>query len=260
MIDINLIKRFFPIQIQDNSIYYKFMLKEYIQLLILDYLSATPYVKKLSFIGGTNLRLVKGIDRFSEDIDFDCQNLSNEEFVKMTDDVLLFLKQHGYRVEARDRINKNLKAFRRSIYFPEFLFDLGLSGHRAERFLIKIESQDQLITYKPEIVNIKGCGFFFPFPVPPDEVLCSMKISALLSRSKGRDFYDVMFLLSLTKPDYDFLSKRAGINNVKELKQTIDGLLNTIDIKAKSRDFEHLLFSKNKMNQISHFREFINEL
>ncbi len=85
MIDINLIKRFFPIQIQDNSIYYKFMLKEYIQLLILDYLSATPYVKKLSFIGGTNLRLVKRIDRFSEDIDFDCRNLSNEEFVKMTD-------------------------------------------------------------------------------------------------------------------------------------------------------------------------------
>ncbi len=60
MIDINLIKRFFPIQIQDNSIYYKFMLKEYIQLLILDYLSATPYVKKLSFIGDTNLRLGMG--------------------------------------------------------------------------------------------------------------------------------------------------------------------------------------------------------
>ena len=260
MIDINLIKRFFPIQIQDNSIYYKFMLKEYIQLLILDYLSATPYVKKLSFIGGTNLRLVKGIDRFSEDIDFDCRNLSNEEFVKMTDDVLSFLKQNGYRVEARDRKNENLKAFRRSIYFPEFLFDLGLSGHRAERFLIKIESQDQLMTYKQNIVNIKGCGFFFPFPVPPDEVLCSMKISALLSRSKGRDFYDVMFLLSFTKPDYDFLSEKAGINNVIELKQAIDELLNTIDIKAKSKDFEHLLFDRRKTNQILYFREFIREL
>ena len=260
MIDINLIKRFFPIQIQDNSIYYKFMLKEYIQLLILDYLSATPYVKKLSFIGGTNLRLVKRIDRFSEDIDFDCQNLSNEEFVKMTDDVLLFLKQNGYRVEARDRKNENLKAFRRSIYFPEFLFDLGLSGHRAERFLIKIESQDQLITYKPEIVNIKGCGFFFPFPVPPDEVLCSMKISALLSRSKGRDFYDVMFLLGLTKPDYDFLSKKVDINNAIELKQSLEIMLNSIDLKIKIKDFEHLLYNKNKMNLISHFREFINEL
>lgn len=43
------------------------MLKEYVQLLILDYLSASMYVKKkFTFIGGTNLRLVKGIDRFSK--------------------------------------------------------------------------------------------------------------------------------------------------------------------------------------------------
>ena len=42
------------------------MLKEYVQLLILDYLSASMYVKKITFIGGTNLRLVKGIDRFSK--------------------------------------------------------------------------------------------------------------------------------------------------------------------------------------------------
>lgn len=116
------------------------------------------------------------------------------------------------------------------------------------------------MAYKQNIVNIKGCGFFFPFPVPPDEVLCSMKISALLSRSKGRDFYDVMFLLSFTKPDYDFLSEKAGINNVIELKQAIDELLNTIDIKAKSKDFEHLLFDRRKTNQILYFREFIREL
>jgi len=259
MIDINLIKKYFPKQIQDNSIYHKYMLKEYIQLLILDYLSATPYVKKLSFIGGTNLRLVKGIDRFSEDIDFDCRNLSNEEFVKMTDDVLLFLKQNGYRVEARDRKNENLKAFRRNIYFPEFLFDLGLSGHREERFLIKIESQDQLITYKPIMENIKGCGFFFPFPVPPDEVLCSMKISALLSRSKGRDFYDVIFLLGFTKPDYTFLSKRMGITNVEGLKQSFNIILDKVDLKSKSKDFEHLLFSSVGQNRILHFKEFIDE-
>ncbi len=116
------------------------------------------------------------------------------------------------------------------------------------------------MAYKQNIVNIKGCGFSFPFPVPPDEVLCSMKISALLSRSKGRDFYDVMFLLSFTKPDYDFLSEKAGINNVIELKQAIDELLNTIDIKAKSKDFEHLLFDRRKTNQILYFREFIREL
>jgi len=260
MIEISLIKKYFPKQIQDKSVYHKYMLKEYIQLLILDYLSASSYVRKLIFIGGTNLRLVKGIDRFSEDIDFDCKDLSEDEFIKMTDDILLFLKRNGYNAEAKDRRNEKLKAFRRSIYFPEFLFDLGLSGHRAERFLIKIESQDQSISYKPNIVNIKGCGFFFPFPVPPDPVLCSMKISALLSRSKGRDFYDVMFLLGLSDPDYGFLSKKNSIHNLSDLKKSVEEKLNSIDLKTKMKDFEHLLFNKNDSNQISRFSEFIREL
>ena len=57
------------------------MLKEYLQLLILDYLTTTPYIKKIALIGGTNLRLTKGIDRFSEDIDFDCKDLSKQEFI-----------------------------------------------------------------------------------------------------------------------------------------------------------------------------------
>ena len=66
------------------------MLKEYIQLLILDFLSTTPFIKKIVFIGGTNLRLVKGIDRFSEDLDFDCKDFSKEEFMEMTDAVINF--------------------------------------------------------------------------------------------------------------------------------------------------------------------------
>jgi len=260
MIDIGLIKKYFPKQVQENAVYHKYMLKEYIQLLILDYLSTTAYVKKMVFIGGTNLRLVKGIDRFSEDIDFDCKNLSEDEFIKMTDDVLSYLKQNGYNAEIKDRKNLKLKAFRRSIYFPEFLFDLGLSGHRAERFLIKIEGQDQLITYEPVIANIKACGFYFPFPVPPDEVLCSMKISALLSRSKGRDFYDTMFLLALAKPDYRFLSKKIGINNLSELKISIEKMLHKVNLKIKQRDFEHLLFNKNNNSKILRFGDFIKEL
>ena len=89
--------------------------------------------------------------------------------------------------------NKKLTAFRRNIHFPELLFELGLSGHKEERFLIKIESEDQQMLYKPILANVKGCGLYFPFPVPPDSVLCSMKISAMLSRGKGRDFYDVCY-------------------------------------------------------------------
>ncbi len=260
MIQIELLKKYFPKQVQENPVFTKFMVKEYLQLLILDFLSYSPYIGKLVFIGGTNLRLVKGIDRFSEDLDFDCKDLSRNDFMEMTESVLIYLKRNGYKIEAKDRINSKLNAFRRSIYFPEFLFELGLSGHREERFLIKIESQDQQINYKHVIAHIKGCGFFFPFPVPADDVLSAMKISAMLSRQKGRDFYDVMFLLALSKPNYSFLSEKCGINNLQELKSSVEKILEKVDLKKKSMDFEHLLFSKSRSKQIFIFKEFIKEL
>lgn len=260
MIPIEQIKNYFPASIRDNAIFDKLILKEYLQLMILDYLSSTPYIRKMAFIGGTNLRLVKGTDRFSEDLDFDCKELSKEEFFEMTNGVIQFLERSGLRVETKDKDNAKLIAFRRNIHFPELLFDLGLSGHMEERLLIKIESQDQGIIYQPVIANIKGCGFFFPFPVPSDGVLCSMKIAAMLSRAKGRDFYDLMFLLAQTKPDYDFLSKRCGVNSLQEFKQATSELLKTIGLKKKQKDFEHLLFNKANSEKILRFGDFLNTL
>ena len=260
MIRIEQIRNFFPAQIRGDSGFDKYMLKEYLQLMILDYLSSTPSIRKMAFIGGTNLRLVKGIDRFSEDLDFDCKEFSKEEFDEMTNGVVQFLERSGLRVEVRDKENPKLTAFRRNIYFPELLFDLGLSGHKEERFMIKIESQDQGISYPHVMTNIKGCGFFFPFPVPSDGVLCSMKIAAMLTRAKGRDFYDLMFLLPQSTPDYDFLSKRCGIHNLQEFKQATSKLIKTVDLNKKQKDFEHLLFNKTSGEKILRFGEFVESL
>jgi len=260
MIQLEFIKNYFPANLQDNASFQKYMLKEYLQLAILDFLSTTPYIGKIIFIGGTYLRLVKGIDRFSEDLDFDCKNLLREEFMEMTDAVIHFLRRNGMRVEVRDRKNKRLKAFRRNIHFPELLFELGLTGHREERFLIKIESQDQQVQYERRMANIKGCGFFFPFPVPTDSVLCSMKLSAMLSRQKGRDFYDAMFLLAQTKPDYTFLADKQGIHNLDELKAATKKILKEVDLNIKKRDFEHLLFNKKNSERILFVDEFFQEL
>jgi hypothetical protein len=170
-----------------------------------------------------------------------------------------FLKRNGYKVESRDNKSPKLTAFRKNIYFPEFLFDSGLSGHRDERFLIKIEAQDQGVNYTREIKNIKGCGFYFPFPVPPDAVLCAMKATALLDRGKGRDFYDLMFLLGQTKPDYDFLEKRTGIKNASEFQAEVIKRLKMTDLKNKTRDFEHLMISKENHKRILRFKEFFEE-
>ena len=260
MIQLELIKNFFSPEIRENALFQKYMLKEYIQLQILDFLSTTPFVKKIAFIGGTYLRLAKGIDRFSEDLGFDCKNFSKEEFMKMTDTVINFLKRDGMRVEVRDRENKKMTAFRRNIHFPELPFELGISGHKEERFLIKIESEDQQIPYNPILTNIKGCGFYFPFPVPPDDVICSMKISAMLSRGKGRDFYDVMFLLAQTQPDYSYLAEKCNVYNLAELKISVLETLEKVDLNIKKRDFEHLLFNKRNSERILSIGEFFQDL
>jgi len=260
MIQLAQIGNFFPAYLSESPTHQKYILKEYLQLMILDFLATTPFIKKIVFIGGTNLRLVKGIDRFSEDLDFDCRNLSGTEFTEMTDAVLMFLRRSGWKIQSRDKINDKLSAYRRTVYFPELLFELGLSGHKEERFMIKIESEDQLIAYQPIMTKIKGCGFFFPFPVPSDGVLCSMKISALLSRQKGRDFYDAMFLLAQTSPDYEFLKARCGINDLTELKAAVTKMLEKINLPQKSKDFEHLLFQKSNSQRILAFAEFVETL
>lgn len=260
MIRIDDLKNYYPPLVRDNPMLSRYMLKEYLQLLILDYLSTTAWIRKITLIGGTCLRLLKGIDRFSEDLDFDCKDLSSEEFLIMTDDILTLLRRNGFNVEPRDKENSRLKAFRRNIYFPGLLFDLGLTGHREERFLIKVESQDQRLVYSPVLANIRGSGFFFPFPVPPDPILCAMKVSAMLGRQKGRDFYDAMFLLGQTAPEYSFLSSKHGISGPDDLMEAVEKMLKTVDLKKKSRDFEHLLVNQGNSLRILRAPEFFREV
>ncbi len=260
MLNLEQIQNYFPPQIKENPAHKKYIVKEYIQLMILNFLATSKFVTKITFIGGTNLRLVKGIDRFSEDLDFDCKDFYVEDFAEMSQAVLTFLQRSGIRAETREKQSKKLTAFRSSIYFPELLFELGLSAYKEERFLIKIESQDQAFEYTPEMATVSSCGFFFSIPVPPDDVLCAMKLSALLSRAKGRDFYDALFLLSQTPPNYDYLSKKQSINMLSELKTRLTEVVEKVDLSHKSKDFEHLLFSKENREKILHFGEFISKL
>jgi predicted nucleotidyltransferase component of viral defense system len=260
MISMDAIRSFYPQPMQGQGVFQKHLLKEYVQLIVLDYLATTRHVRKLAFIGGTSLRLLKGIDRFSEDLDFDCKALDGAEFRTMTDDVLRFLARSGFRPEARETESARLTAFRRSIHFPGLLHELGISGHREERFLLKIEVQDQGVPYVCAMGTLKGCGLYFPFPVPPDPVLCAMKISAMLDRGKGRDYYDVMFLLAQTKPDYSFLASRNGVSDWPQLRRAIEDSLQTVDLSSKRKDFEHLLFDRDSSRRILRFPDFVATL
>ncbi len=260
MIDIEYIRSFFPPSIARESRFDRYMLKEYLQLLILDHLTTTPYINKVAFIGGINLRLIQGIDRFSEDLDFDCKDLSEQEFMAMTDNVVQYLRQNNLEVETRDKPNPHLTAFRRNLYFPQMLFNLGMTGHKEERLLIKIEAQDQGVKYLPTPANINKMGFFFRVQMPPLDVLCAMKFAAILSRQKGRDFYDTIFLLSKTKPNLPFLQAKTGITSLEELKVVIAERLKEVDLNQKKRDFMHLLFTESNAGRILQFPDVVTAI
>ena len=132
MIDLKNIKSYFPENIRNNKAFSKMMLKEFLQLMILDFISTTKHAKKLVFIGGTNLRIIHGIDRFSEDLDFDCKDMTEEDFILMSNDVLNYLKKNGLNVETKKTESSKLTAFRRSFYVPQLLFDL----RKSEKILL----------------------------------------------------------------------------------------------------------------------------
>lgn len=73
--------------------------------------------------------------------------------MRLSDDVIAFLQRSGFKAEARDRESGRLSAYRRSIHFPGLLFDMGLSGHREERFLLKLEAQNQGTPYERAMGN-----------------------------------------------------------------------------------------------------------
>ncbi len=124
MISVDTIEKYYPPQIRDNPVLRKYMIKEYLLLLILDFLSETRYIRKLVFIGGTNLRFVKGIDRFSEDLDFDCSGFSKDEFDDMTGSVLQFLKRSGFHALMKMGDESKLSAWRCSFFSRVFCLKL----------------------------------------------------------------------------------------------------------------------------------------
>ena len=158
MLDLQNIRAFYPgfPESPDTDIQ---LYKEYLELMVLDYLSSHSQIGKLTFIGGTALRLLRQIDRFSEDLDFDCKHLSQEEFASLTDDVVRFLRRNGLPAVAKEKESDALTAFRRTIQFPQLLYDLGLSPYREKKFVLKIEAQDQGVDYQRDMFTVNRDGF-----------------------------------------------------------------------------------------------------
>lgn len=84
-----------------------------------------------------------------------------------------------------------------------------------------------------------------------------MKVSAFLNRAKGRDIYDLMFLLGQTKPNIGYLDQKLSLKTEGEVWAAIKEKLSEINVEHKSKDFTHLLFNKSSSNKIFLFSEMV---
>ena len=143
MLNLNQIKKYYPEYLQPFE---KHILREYIQYKILEIVYSSKQSAKLSFLGGTALRLIYNNNRFSEDLDFDNFNLSKKEFIQLTKDVKQGLEKQGFIIEIK-QIFKG--AFRCYIKIPEILFMNQISDLKDEKITIQIDTVPHNFKYLP---------------------------------------------------------------------------------------------------------------
>jgi predicted nucleotidyltransferase component of viral defense system len=255
MLSIHEISKYYP---ENLRAFRRFILREYLQYKILEIVFEGPYAEKLSFLGGTCLRLVHQNQRFSEDLDFDNFDLRQNEFDEISLNIKAELEGTGYKVETK-QIEKG--AYHCYIRFPKLLFDQGLSGYEEEKILIQLDTEAQHFEYVPDqpILN-KFDVFTRIFATPPD-LLISQKCYAILNRTrnKGRDFFDLVFLLGKgIFPDMDYLYQKTGIKSGEELKMRLSDKCESLNMDEMTRDVAPFLFNAADQKKIKFFKDYLD--
>ena len=252
MLDLQEIKKQYSEPLQG---YERAMIREYLQYKILQAIFESKQASTLSFLGGTALRIVHGNNRFSEDIDLDNVGLSWHAFGDMTQRVKLFLEREGFLVET-SIVEKD--AFHCDLRFPELLYRQGLSPHQQEKILIQVDTVAQGYDYVPEIRILNKFDVFTEIRVTPLNVLLSQKIytASHRKRPKGRDFYDITFLFSKTRPDFGYLNQKMGITSPEKLREDLLLRIKDFDFDALAADVAPFLISKDQVLRVVKFKEF----
>lgn len=232
------------------------ILREYLQCKILQIIFNSKHASKLSFLGGTALRIVHDSARFSEDLDFDNFGLEEKEFDEISVTVKKQLQLEGYEVEVR---NVYKGAYRCYLRIPKLLFASGLSGYEEEKILIQLDTAPHGFHYEPEKVILNKFDIFTGISVTPLDILLAQKIFAIFGRKtpKGRDFYDTIFLLGKTKPNYDYLRLKLKIGNGQELKKRLLAFGDKVNFNELARDVEPFLSNQLDSRRVVLFKQYI---
>ncbi len=214
----------------DQIVFRRNLLKEYLQIVLLDFIYSQPRYGKLIFYGGSCLAHCHGLPRLSEDLDFiDLEgSISLSQF---SEDVLEFINK-----KTDIRATSLIQKFRVYLKFP-LLRELGLAtASESDLLLIKLEvfrDNGSLRNCPIEIIPLFKMNkslLVRTFDLP---TLMATKIRAVLERRwkrtdkagnviatvKGRDYFDLLWYLS--KGVVPNLACLSEIKNMKELKQKL---------------------------------------
>lgn len=206
-----LLKRYTCKSVED----YRHALKEIIQELALLGLWRAKFFEKVAFYGGTALRLLHGLDRFSEDLDF---SLVEKEDPFSVNDYIVALKAElqsfGLPVDIQVKektkesavqsafIKANTLEHLLSIQMPAAL---GKGIHKGDMIRVRFEVDTDPPGKYP--CETKFLLLPIPFSVRTFTLphLFAGKMHAALfrewkSRIKGRDWYDLIWFLSRKTP------------------------------------------------------------
>lgn len=240
--------------------YERFIIREYLQYKILEIIFESPYENKLAFLGGTCLRIVHNSNRFSEDLDFDNFNLSMDDFNAITAIVKTELERLGYEVEIRT-VKKG--AYHCYVRFPEILFKEGLTNHKEEKILIRLDTEAHDFDYKVDQPLLNKFDVFTQINATPKEILLSQKFYAVMNRkrNKGRDFFDIVYMLGQGQtPNYDYLNTKIGIDNPDELRRCIVEKCKQLNMEEMAKDVSPFLFEKKDEKKVLLFTKYMEQV
>lgn len=178
------------------------LVREYLQARVLEALQRAGAFRSWAFLGGTALRFLYRLPRFSEDLDFSrigedpSRRALKEEFRRFIDRVRRTFEAEAYTVDIRDRPEAVVQsAF---VGFPGLLHELGLSPHVGQKISIKVEVDTDPPPNATTRTSIVRHHVLLHLLHYDKASLLAGKLHALINRPyvKGRDLYDLVWYLS----------------------------------------------------------------
>ena len=174
------------------------LVREYLQARILLALQDAGAMIPLAFQGGTALRFLFGLPRFSEDLDFALERPGRSGFdlVGVGQRVAAQLKREGYQVVTKPKTGPVVSSF--MVAFPGLLYELEVSPHPSQRLRIRIELDTKPPSGAGLATTILRRHVLLNLQHHDRPSLLAGKLHAILQRNwmKGRDLFDLFWYLS----------------------------------------------------------------